>query len=82
MNEIIERLKNPKPVKKATVRLDFLGVISVYPADDRVYIEAEQREKEILEMTLSLLNSLDELGHREGVFEKAKQEIYSKLGLY
>lgn len=82
MNDVIERLKNPKPVKKATVRLDFLGTISIIPADDRVYIEVEQREREILEMALSLLNSLDELGHCEEVFEKAKQEIYSKLGLY
>ena len=82
MSNIIERLQNPKPAKKATVRLDFLGAISLYPADDRVYIEVEQREKEILEMALSLLNSLDELGYCDEVFEKAKEKIYSHLDLY
>lgn len=82
MNDVIERLKNPKPVKKATVSLDFLGEISIYPADDRVHIEAEQREREIFQMTLSLLSSLEQLGHCEEVFERARQEIYLKQGLY
>lgn len=82
MNNLIERLQNPKLVKRATVRLDFLGAISICPADDRVYIEVEQREKEILEMALSLLRSIDEMGFCDEEFEKAKERIYSHLGLY
>lgn len=68
--------------KKVAVNLGFKGEILVSPLDGWVSVRSEQGEIEVLEMTLSLLNSLDELGFTGEAFEKAKEEIYYKLGLY
>jgi hypothetical protein len=67
-------------MKTASVALEFRGDIIVSPADGRVYIAAEQDEKTILEMAVSILSSIDNIGASSEAAENLQKDLYNRLG--
>lgn len=67
-------------MKRANVALEFRGDVIVSPSDGRVYITADQDEKTILEMAVSILSSLDNVGAGSEESDNLKKDLYSRLG--